>query len=105
MYTPNTLAIACFIGFMFMVNVNALDNEDEPDDNSRWLTNDYSNQLIAINSTFLILGLITLGVLGAAALALHYLVLETQGGGYGHGYGYGYDSGYGGYNSYSDYAR
>lgn len=64
-----------------------------------------TQNLIAVNSTILLFGLIALAVLTAAALALYYLFIESQ-----NSSGYGYSSGYGGghssgYDSYSQYAR
>lgn len=63
----------------------------------------FTSSLIQVNATLLAYGLIFLAIVGAAAVALYYLFLESQSSG-GSGYGsYGSTSGYG--QAYGQYAR
>ena len=63
----------------------------------------FTSSLIQVNATLLAYGLIFLAIVGAAAVALYYLFLESQSSG-GSGYGsYGSASGYG--QAYGQYAR
>merc|ERR1711981_1353618 len=60
----------------------------------------FTSSLVQVNTTILAYGLIFLAVVGAAAVALYYLYLESQNSG-------GYGSSYGSYNQYNyqSYAR
>ena len=61
----------------------------------------FTSSLIQVNATILAYGLLFLAILGAAAVALYYLYLESASGSSG-GYGQGY--GQQGYSNYQ-YAR
>ena len=61
----------------------------------------FTSSLIQVNATLLAYGLIFLAIVGAAAVALYYLFLESQSSSSGYG-SYG-NSGYG--QAYGQYAR
>ena len=71
------------------------------DSEARLFFVNFTSSLVQVNATILAYGLIALAVLGAAAVALYYLYLESQNSG-GSGYGQGYSQQY---NSYQQYSR
>lgn len=48
----------------------------------------FTSSLVQVNATILTYALIALAVIGAAAIALYYLFLESQNSSGGYGYGY-----------------
>jgi len=73
---------------------------DENAEQARLFFVNFTSSLVQVNTTILAYGLIFLAVVGAAAVALYYLYLESQNSG-------GYGSSYGSYNQYNyqSYAR
>ena len=73
---------------------------DDNAEQARLFFVNFTSSLVQVNTTILAYGLIFLAILGAAAVALYYLYLESQNS----------SSGYGSYGSYSsnynyNYAR
>ena len=62
----------------------------------------FTSSLVQVNATILAYGLLFLAIVGAAAVALYYLYLESASGSSG---GYGQSYGSQGYGSYQNYAR
>jgi len=73
---------------------------DDNAEQARLFFVNFTSSLVQVNTTILAYGLIFLAVVGAAAVALYYLYLESQNSG-------GYGSSYGSYNQYNyqSYAR
>jgi len=73
--------------------------EDEAADPRLFFVN-FTSSLVQVNATILAYGLIFLAIVGAGAVALYYLYLESQNSGSSYG------SSYGSYNNYNyNYAR
>jgi len=62
----------------------------------------FTSSLVQVNATILAYGLLFLAIVGAAAVALYYLYLESASGSSG---GYGQQYGSQGYQNYQNYAR
>ena len=75
-----------------LVAVNAqqeLVDYDDMDNEARLFFVNFTSSLVQVNATILAYGLLFLAILGAAAVALYYLYLESQNSSYGQSYGYG----------------
>ena len=101
----NTLCVV-FLGLL-VNSVSASDvaykDQEEVYGDARWLVN-ITHNLIPVNASILLAGLVGLAILAGGALLAYWLFIEYFNG-YGHsgsGYGYGYG---GGYDSHSHYAR
>ena len=90
---------------LFVAAAHAEDLDAELDDfkgDARLFFVNFTSSLIQVNATLLAYGLIFLAIVGAAAVALYYLFLESQNSG-GTGYGSYGSSSYG--SAYGQYAR
>ena len=89
--------VSTIVLLMAVVAVKAEDDElvDMAADPRIFFVN-FTSSLVQVNATILTYALIALAVLGAAAIALYYLFLESQNSSSGYGYsdGYGQSSGY-----------
>ena len=89
-----------FLALLFFVaaaHADDLDAElDEFSGDARLFFVNFTSSLIQVNATLLAYGLIFLAIVGAAAVALYYLFLESQNSG---------SSGYGSYGSSSAYGQ
>jgi len=88
---------------LFSVHADEFDNGLSLAENeARTFFVNFTSSLIQVNATLLAAALVIAAIIGAAAVAIYYLWLESQNqsSGYGSGYGYGSGSSYG-YN----YAR
>ena len=97
-------AFTCLVSALLFVagsHASELDSDlSELEADPRLFFVNFTSSLVQVNATILAYGLIALAVLGAAAVALYYLFLESQNS--SSGYGYGQQQGY---NSYQQYAR
>ena len=95
-----------FIALLLLVaaaHADDIDAElDEYAGDARLFFVNFTSSLIQVNATLLAYGLIFLAIVGAAAVALYYLFLESQSSSSGYG-SYGSSSGYG--QAYGQYAR
>jgi len=90
-----------FLTLLAMVACASADDFDltETEADARLFFVNFTSSLVQVNTTILAYGLIFLAVVGAAAVALYYLYLESQNSSSGYG-------SYGNYNSYNyNYAR
>ena len=93
-------AIFLILAFAVMAHADEFDLESVEGDARLFFVN-FTSSLVAVNTTLLAYGLIFLAIVGAAAVALYYLYLESQS---SSGYGsYGSNAAYSNYNY--NYAR
>ena len=91
-----------FLTLLAMVAVAKADDFDlaEAEADPRLFFVNFTSSLVQVNTTILAYGLIFLAIVGAAAVALYYLYLESQNSSSGYG---SYGSSYNSYNY--NYAR
>ena len=88
-------AFLALLLFVAAAHADDLDAElDEFSGDARLFFVNFTSSLIQVNATLLAYGLIFLAIVGAAAVALYYLFLESQNSG-GSGYGSYGSSSYG----------
>ena len=92
-------AIFTLLALAAVAHADDLSLYDDAEADPRLFFVNFTSSLVQVNATILAYGLIFLAIVGAAAVALYYLYLESQNSGSSYG------SSYGSYNNYNYYSQ